>query len=213
MLQQLFWDFDGTLYDSYPQVTDAMARALREFGISTDEKDLLGQLKITVYHAACLYGQLHHIDPQLILRAFQRHQDASEPFTLYAGAADCLRSLHAAGCKHYLYTHRDRRAIRQLEQDGLWPLFADAVTHEDGYADKPAPDALLALIKRHGLAPEECVMIGDRDIDILSGRNAGMRTLLFDVDHFYPELASDLRAESMREIASLIIRPKDGRNA
>ena len=41
---------------------------------------------------------------------------------------------------------------------------------------KPAPDAVLYLMKAYNMDPETTVMVGDRECDLGSGRNAGIRT-------------------------------------
>ena len=47
---------------------------------------------------------------------------------------------------------------------------------------KPAPDAIRYIIKNNALEPTECMMLGDRSIDVGSGANAGIATCLFDED-------------------------------
>ena len=79
-------------------------------------------------------------------------------------------------------------------------LFEDAVLRTDGFPDKPAPDALLALMERNGLKPEECAMVGDRDIDIDAGHNAGMSGVMFDPDGFYAAHPAEIRARTMEEL-------------
>lgn len=58
---------------------------------------------------------------------------------------------------------------------------------------------------RNNAEPGECAMVGDRDIDILAGRNAGMRGVLFDPDGFYPDLKADWRVSSMAELCGLFV--------
>ena len=114
-----------------------------------------------------------------------------------------MHSLSEMGIRHYLYTHRDKKALWHLERDGIRQLFQDAVTSDDRFPMKPAPDALLALMERNRLDPKECLMIGDREIDILSGVNAGMDGLLFDPDGFYPTTKAMKTVRSMAEITTL----------
>ena len=206
-IRHLFWDFDGTLYNSYPQIAHAFGQALNELGQGglISEAGLLALLKVSVYHAACHCAQKAGLEPAELIEVFHRYHAQEAPFAPYAGLEGCLRTLHEAGIRHYLYTHRDLRAVEQLKRDGLWPLFTDAVTRLDGFADKPAPDALLALMARNNAEPGECAMVGDRDIDILSGRNAGMRGVLFDPDGFYPDLKADWRVSSMAELCGLFV--------
>ena len=57
--------------------------------------------------------------------------------------------------------------------------FTGFVTRENGFPMKPAPDAIRYLLDEFQLDPAETIMIGDREIDILSGKNAGIHTCLF----------------------------------
>ncbi len=42
---------------------------------------------------------------------------------------------------------------------------------------KPSPDGLLQLMKRHGVSPCDCVMVGDSEVDHACGRAAGIKTI------------------------------------
>ncbi len=216
-VRHLFWDFDGTLYDSYPQIVQAMRQALGGLGLEglPPEAELLGLVKVSVYHAACRLSGAYRLPVERILSAFHACHDPITNFPPYAGLEECLSGLRAAGFRHYLYTHRNLAAVRQLQRDGLYRYFTDAVTRVDGFADKPAPDALRALTARNGVAVETAAMIGDRAIDIEAGHNAGMAGILFDPDGFYPDLQAEMRVRSMAELRALLLeevpRPGDAR--
>lgn len=47
---------------------------------------------------------------------------------------------------------------------------------------KPRPGMLFTLMERHGFDPSETVMIGDSKVDIVAGKNAGVRTILVGLD-------------------------------
>ena len=110
------------------------------------------------------------------------------------------------GVKNYLYTQRDRGAVQYLERYGLWGLFADAVTRELGFPHKPAPDAIEYLARKHNLPKGDCLMLGDRLIDIGAGRSAGVRTCLFDEFGDLPETPCDYRIHRTEELAELVGR-------
>ncbi|HIU19433.1 MAG TPA: HAD-IA family hydrolase [Candidatus Limiplasma stercoravium] len=204
-IRHLFWDFDGTLYDSYPAMTASFLRAQKALGARErlPQAEALGYLKRSVYAASCELARRNGLEVGDVMDAFRREHARDAAFAPYEGVGECLRALGEAGIRHYLYTHRDRDAVRRLEADGLWPLFCDAVTREDGFADKPSPDALLALMQRHKVPPQSAAMVGDRDIDILAGQNAGMHTILFDPDGFYQKLSADVRLTSMTQLKAL----------
>ena len=47
---------------------------------------------------------------------------------------------------------------------------------DQGFARKPAPDAINHLIDRYHLDPEKTMMVGDRKLDIEAGINAKIDT-------------------------------------
>lgn len=200
----LFWDFDGTLYNSYPQIIRALKRAYESIGHTPPEDDLLlERMKQSGFHAISCAAEETGVDAKLIRSRYSAFHAEETDFPPYEGMVDCVKRLSDAGIRHYLYTHRDGSALRHLERDGIRHLFRDAVTSEDGFPMKPKPDALLALIERNGLNPKQCLMIGDREIDILSGNGAGMDGLMFDPDGFYPQNSAVSTVKSMEEIARL----------
>lgn len=201
-IRHLFWDFDGTLYDTYPQLVRAFSRGLDSLGLGDllDGESLLKLLKGSVYRGAQWCAEKSGADVDDIMKGYRYYHDFENIFPAYEGMEKCLRRLHEAGFHHYLYTHRNHTAVDQLERDGLWELFEDAVLRTDGFPDKPAPDALLALMERNGLKPEECAMVGDRDIDIDAGHNAGMSGVMFDPDGFYADHPVEISARTMDEL-------------
>ena len=209
LFTHLFWDFDGTLYDTYGQMTEAMLCALSDMGTAAQSAEVYVLLKVSVYHAACVLAERFSLPLQDLCNAFHLHHDQILGFSMYPGMDICIQALKKAGCKHYLYTHRNRTAIRQLEEDGLVCFFSGFVTREDGYPHKPAPDALEAMLQKYGVDPTDAVMIGDRRVDISAGHNAGMAGILFDPGEFFPEVVTEYQVQSMEEMTVLISRGQE----
>lgn len=83
---------------------------------------------------------------------------------------------------NFLFTHRGTSANDYLKDAGMDNYFTECITSEYGFKRKPAPDAIYYLLEKYNLNLLETVMIGDRDIDILSGKNAGILTCYCDKD-------------------------------
>ena len=120
------------------------------------------------------------------------------------GVPETLAALQDAGVRHYVATHRDMVSRELLNKAGLLPCFSGFVTEEDKLPRKPAPDMLLHLMRRHGLSPAECVMIGDRPLDTESGMAAGILSVLIDPEGRFPDGKCDLRVRSAGELISCI---------
>ena len=202
--RNLIWDFDGTLYNTYPQVAAAMVAALADLGHPIDSAEAYRLVKVTVFHAITVYAERFGLSSAELLAVFQAHHAKETHFPMMPGLRECLAETKRMGCRHYLFTHRDRKAIEQLADDGLVPFFEDAVTRESGFADKPSPEAIEHLIRVHGFRARDTLMIGDRDIDIQSGQAAGAAGVLFDPDGFYPGLKVDYSIRSLSDIPLLV---------
>lgn len=202
-IRHFFWDFDGTLVDTYPMMTDAFVRAAVSLGVEVDAERVLPLLKETLAHCAQVVGTENGVDAEALIAAFRREEDMNAVRPL-PGIPEALRALKAQGGRHYLVTHRDAAALDSLRSAGLWMLFDDAVTREDGFPRKPEPDSLLHLLRQHGLNPAECVMIGDRPLDTAAGRRAGMLSCLLDPEGRFPDDPCELRARSAWELTGLL---------
>jgi len=206
-VRHLFWDFDGTLFDSYPEILGSFMKGLEDLGLYElmDAQNLMKHIKKYVATAAHWCAEQSGVPQEKILDAYRFYHNQPHSDPPYEGLEECLRRLHEAGYHHYLYTHSHQSAIDQLKRENLWQYFDDAVLGSDGFALKPAPDALLALMERNHLSPEACAMIGDRDIDAMAGHNAGMKGILFDPDGYFPDFQPELTVRSMKELANTLL--------
>jgi HAD superfamily hydrolase (TIGR01549 family) len=199
----LIWDFDGTLYDAYPRMTDDLVAALAQFGVAADTGEVYRLIKQTLFFGAVTLAARHGLDDQELLAAFRKLHKTAKRLPPMPGLKACLADTSALNCRHYLFTHRDRGAVEMLREDGLDVFFSDYVTRERRFADKPSPEAILYLMEKHGFRAQDAYMIGDRDIDILAGQAAGAAGILLDPDGFYPALSVEHRVHSLAEIPAI----------
>ena len=194
-VRHAFWDFDGTLLDSYPAMVRAFVAAAADYGVAISPERTLALMKNCLTHCCRVVGAENGIDPGELVRAFRRHEqtELAKGLPPIAGIPEALEALHAYGVKHYVATHRDLQCRELLEKAGLLKYFSGFVTEEDRLPRKPAPDMLLHLIARHGLDPAACMMVGDRPLDTESGMAAGVLSVLLDPEGRFPEGACDLR--------------------
>ena len=94
-------------------------------------------------------------------------------------AREALEETAALGAVHFVYTHRGRTTAPVLEHLGLDRFFKEVVSSLNGFPRKPAPDALLYLMKQHGLEKDRVYYAGDRTLDVDCGKNAGVQSVLY----------------------------------
>lgn len=205
-LNHFFWDFDGTLYDSYPPLCTQCLKGLRDMGLDTGYDEVMRELKVSVYHFITVYAEKLHISADEMSENYRRFAYTEQKdFAPFPGVKEMLQAVVSSGRSNYLYTHRGMEGVEIMERDGLAVYLRDKVTREDGFPLKPAPDALQHLLSKHNLNPDECIMIGDRDIDLDAAKKAGIHTCLFDPGLFYPDYEADFRFSDFRMMRAALL--------
>lgn len=203
LYRHYFWDFDGTLFDSYPHSLAALCATADHFGIPADRAELNRLLRLRF---ALAFERLGLNDEQLAYFSRLRGDDALPPPVVpFPHARATLEALLAAGARHYLYTHSNRRmSVRFIERFGMADLFADFMTADaPDFALKPAPDAILALMARHAIPPDGAVMIGDRELDMRCARSAGVVGILVDPDGLVADTCAVARVGDLIELTRI----------
>lgn len=201
-LRHFFWDFDGTLMDTYPFMTQCLVDACADKGVTLACDRALDLMKNTLGHAARTVADESGVSCEALMSAYRLRETrvSLRDVMPLPGIPEALRCLREKGGRHYLVTHRDRTALDMLAARGLLDCFEDAVTAECGFARKPAPDSCLHLLRKHDIDPRQAVMIGDRPLDTAAGRAAGMLSCLLDGEGRFADDPCELRVKSAFEL-------------
>lgn len=206
MFRHIIWDFDGTLFDTYPCTTMALSAALKERGISVPDNELYSLLKQTVGTALNYYQEKYSLDETL--RADFRRIEKSVEVDIcqpYPGIRELLSDIVAAGKYNYICTNRGASLYRMLERQGMTALFRGFATAEDGVALKPDPALNLLLIEKYSMDKSEAVIVGDRELDVVSGQRAGIMGLAYLDGSGAPIDCADLKATSIPELRKILL--------
>ncbi len=204
MYQHIIWDFDGTLYDTYPVIAESFRLALEEEGFQESYDDILKITRVSMVQAHDYYKEKYKLQADFFVRYKEHcHEMERRLCKPYEGMADLCRYIHETGRKNYLYTHRSDTALTYLQDHGLYQYFSDFITSKSSFERKPSPAGLLYYIEKYHMKPEEAIMIGDREIDILAGKNAGMKTCFFSELGETCEIA-DYNVKSALEIKAIL---------
>ena len=131
-----FWDFDGTLYDTYSRITRACLKGLLDQGIQASYQEVYALAKRSLEEFARVFSARYPgVEAEEIIAAYHAHaeEESIDAVRLYDGAGDMLKTVIQQGGCNYLFTHRGESAFKFLRRDGLEELFADRVTSLDGF--------------------------------------------------------------------------------
>lgn len=203
MITDLIFDFDGTLSDTYPVVTNVLLDILAAYGIKEDYERAYANLKISYRYACKQYDielKPNELLDLLIARAAEAAFTEQHPFS---DALDLLKSASEGGIRNFIYTHSGEFVHRLIEKWGFSPYITYTLDSSMGFPLKPDPTALNYLCDTFGIDKNTALMVGDRDIDIEVGHNAGIKGCLFDTGGFYRGFPAEYRIESLSDIKKL----------
>lgn len=176
----IIYDLDGTLVDTAEDITEAINAMLTELSVSALPRDRIRHYVGRGLHD--LVGRcLDTTDPALLsrgLRAFEAYYGAhlTDHSRVYPAVRDTLE--HFASRMQIIFTNKpDPYATDLVKMLGIGGYFQEILAG-GASPKKPDPSTLLALMRRVKVKPEEALLIGDSLIDVQTGRNAGIFTVI-----------------------------------
>lgn len=196
------WDLDGTLLDSYGVIVSSLRDTLAEFGVSTEAAAVLREVKdgsVSAFlHRTAADGGLPY--PRLKERYSAVSGGRILDIPAMAHGEEILSALADRGALHFVYTHRGATTAPVLEHLNFTRFFREVVTSLSGFPRKPAPEALLYLMEKHGLERERTFYVGDRTLDMDCAKNAGVRGIFYSPEG---RSAGDRTVRDLLEIRDL----------
>jgi HAD superfamily hydrolase (TIGR01549 family) len=122
----------------------------------------------------------------------------------YPFAQEICKMISCEKGRNYLYTHRDNTAIEYLKSNGMYGYFTDFITSDQCFPRKPNPKALLYLIDKHNIDKHTALMVGDREIDIIAAKNAGIKSCLFNPLLSTVNTEADFYIETIDQLSKII---------
>lgn len=186
-MKAAIFDLDGTIVDSLGDIADAANHAMTTLGFQTfpmDEYRVMaggGNTKLMTRLLKAVMG----VDPDpefvakgvQIKRAYENGPNGHIHTKVFPGALEMLKTLQDAGVQLGILSNKTEQNVRAVVTDHLpgieWKYVAGA---KDDMPLKPDPTAALKIVKDHmpGIEPADCIFVGDTDIDMQTGKAAGM---------------------------------------
>jgi len=186
--QAILFDLDGTLVDSSRDILKSINLTLNNFGyepITLEQSNsFVGDGILMLVKRALgksIYGNQHHaIDTDLLAKAdkvyrdfYSRHLlDTTIPYPGVANTLDKLSNLPLAiiSNKTAIYVNE---IIIHFQLDKYFRIILGGDSLE---LKKPDPHPLLYIAQQFSIDPQQCLIVGDSEKDIIAGKAAGMIT-------------------------------------
>ena len=181
--EAIFFDLDGTLVDSAPDLGYAANLVRESLGMAhlpladyrpQASNGARGLLKVALNIA------MDHPDYEARKALFLKFYEANltTHSRLFDGVVEMLAALDDAGVPWGIVTNKAGWLAQPVvEQLGFASNCRTLIAGDSTPHPKPAPDGLLLAARKIGVNPAACVYVGDDVRDVVAGRAAGMRTV------------------------------------
>lgn len=185
MIKACIFDLDGTLADTLSTIANYGNTALKAHSYKTIEID-------TYKHLA---GDGRNELIRRMLRTvgdeeLKGYEKVGKTYdTLYEndvigytkpfeGMKDLLICLKKKHIKIAVLTNKPNNVVPEIIEVLFGRGFFDACLGQtDNIKRKPSPDGALLIVEQFNILPEECLYIGDTNVDMQTGNSAGMPTV------------------------------------
>ena len=180
MIKALLCDFDGTLADTLWFYSKAYKKVLESFGFEFNDlwiyENCFGRKEEDICEKLGIPDQVEKFRNIYFSAANSYAHQAK----LFPGVIEILEKAKGKNINLALISFARRRyIIDMIEHLNIKDFFKLVICFEDVVNPKPAPDAVIKVCNHFGIDTQESYIIGDSKSDILMGKNAGAKTILF----------------------------------
>ena len=184
-MKACIFDLDGTLTNTLESMTYSVNLTLKEMGLSQITKD---QCRMFVGHGARVLieeslkvsgdPKASRIEEGMKIYGRIFDQNCTYHVTPYEGIPEMLKALKDRGIHLAVLSNKpDRQTVKVVKEIFGDNIFDYAQGQKDGIRRKPAPDGVWYLMEQMQVSKEECLYIGDSEVDAATGKNAGLKTI------------------------------------
>lgn len=184
-MKACIFDLDGTLTNTLESMTYSVNLTLEEMGLSKITKD---QCRLFVGNGARVLMEkslkaagdtdASRIEEGMEIYGRIFDQNCTYHVTPYEGIPEMLKALKDKGIHLAVLSNKpDRQTVKVVKAILGEELFDYAQGQKEGIRRKPEPDGVWYLMEQMHVSKEECLYIGDSEVDAATGRNAGLKTI------------------------------------
>lgn len=176
------FDLDGTLLNTISDLTASCNHALRVHNMpehtTEDVRKFVGNGVRKLMERA-VPADTPDEEFEKVFATFRSHymEHSLDHTCPYDGVVDMLSRLKSAGMPMAIVSNKFMAATKELCSHFFSEFISVAIGESETIRRKPSPDTVLEATRLLGVKPEECVYIGDSDVDIETALNSGMPSI------------------------------------
>jgi 2-phosphoglycolate phosphatase len=214
--EAVFFDLDGTLVDTAPDMVGALQELQREYGLPTIDYEQ-GRCNVSNGAIGLLRAAFPDLDEESQQALVPSYLGYYEPricraTTIFPGLADLLDQLEENSCPWGVVTNKPAYLTEPLMAKlGLAKRSSATVSGDTLTTRKPDPAPLLYACELADVDPTRSIYAGDAWRDIEAGRAAGMRTIAATYGYITDEdeprsWDADDMVENTADLAQIIVK-------
>lgn len=181
--KNVIFDLDGTLLYTLPGLTDSANYALARHGYPPHSEAAVRRMVgngVRKLMERALPGGKENPAFETAFAAFNEYyalhsNDKTRP---YPGIGELLDALRTRGVPTAVATNKNHGVAVPMVASFFGEGIGVTVGKKPGVDPKPAPYAVFEAMAALGAQPEECVYVGDSEVDFQTACNAGLDCLL-----------------------------------
>ena len=179
MYRLVIFDLDGTLLNTIADLAAAGNYTLAQLGFPQHEEEkycrFVGNGIPKLIERMLPPGHDRQTQEQafgIFNEYYSQHKcDRTKP---YPGIAELIRDIRAQGVLCGANSNKADDFSKELLRLNFGDDISYVIGYGAGFQPKPDPGAALEIIRRAGVSPEQAIYVGDSDVDMMTGHNAGI---------------------------------------
>ena len=175
-IKAIIFDLDGTLLDTGKGIIKCVASTLAKMGLDVPNEETSKTFVGPPLKKRFLeFFESDEKTADDFVRLFREEYAKGDIFLAdrYPGMGECLAELHEQFPLAVATNKREDLAIKLLEKFEMAPFF-DAICGSDAVSTMTKEQIVANAAKRIGVAPAECLMVGDSSNDAEAAERLGM---------------------------------------
>lgn len=183
MRKTVIFDLDGTLLDTLEDLWCSVNAALEAFACPRRTREQVRQAVgngVRNLMRLSVPGGEEHPHFEECFHAFQKHyaEHLNDHTGPYAGIMELLSRLKAEGYACAIVSNKSDSAVKELSRRIFRAYIPVAIGESADVRKKPAPDTVYAAMRELGVEKEDCIYVGDSEVDAMTSKNSGIPCIL-----------------------------------